>query len=580
LFATGEQGAWYDPSDLTTLFQDSAGTTPVTAAAQQVGLALDKSQGLVLGPELIPNGDFSNGSANWTTGTGWSISGGSAQGTAVAGADLTSSFTTTAGRWYQLTFTVSNYIAGIFRPSVGQSETINVSANGTYTYRLFAASSTAVKFFGFSSFTGSIDNVSAKLLPGNHAFQSTSAQRPTLGRNPYTGTRNLLTFTEQFDNAVWVKAQTTVTANATTAPDGTSTADKMLETAVTNAHAVYANFTYVAGATYAASVYAKAAERSWIYLGADTSAAEAVFFDLATGTVGNQGTGYVGSIQSVGDGWYRCTVIITQATALPPNFLVVGVTSANNTTSYAGVATSGVFIWGAQLETNATATAYQRVVSSFDVTEAGVPDVWYLSFDGTDDGMLTGTITPGIDKMQIFSGVRKLSDAAATVVAELSVASSTNNGSFGLFAPDTPASATYRFRTRGTTTSDATSAATFAAPITNVITGIGDIAADTAILRANGAVASTSAVDQGTGNYLAYPLYIGRRAGSTLPLNGRIYSMIVRFGANLSASTILQTETWVGDKTGINIPLSVSPTIYDRFNDTVLDRAGQTIEVR
>ena len=43
LFAGGTEGAWYDPSDLTTLFQDSAGTTPVTTAGQPVGLMLDKS---------------------------------------------------------------------------------------------------------------------------------------------------------------------------------------------------------------------------------------------------------------------------------------------------------------------------------------------------------------------------------------------------------------------------------------------------------------------------------------------------------------------------------------------------------
>lgn len=43
LFAAGEQGVWYDPSDLSTLFQDSAGTTPVTAAGQPVGRMLDKS---------------------------------------------------------------------------------------------------------------------------------------------------------------------------------------------------------------------------------------------------------------------------------------------------------------------------------------------------------------------------------------------------------------------------------------------------------------------------------------------------------------------------------------------------------
>lgn len=43
LFAAGEQGAWYDPGDLSTLFQDSAGTTPVTAVGQPVGRILDKS---------------------------------------------------------------------------------------------------------------------------------------------------------------------------------------------------------------------------------------------------------------------------------------------------------------------------------------------------------------------------------------------------------------------------------------------------------------------------------------------------------------------------------------------------------
>lgn len=43
LFSSGEVGAWYDPSDLTTMFQDSAGTTPVTADGQPVGKILDKS---------------------------------------------------------------------------------------------------------------------------------------------------------------------------------------------------------------------------------------------------------------------------------------------------------------------------------------------------------------------------------------------------------------------------------------------------------------------------------------------------------------------------------------------------------
>ena len=68
LYANNEQGVWYDPSDMTTMFQDSAGTTPVTAVEQPVGLLLDKSKGLVLGPELVVNGTFDTNTAGWATG--------------------------------------------------------------------------------------------------------------------------------------------------------------------------------------------------------------------------------------------------------------------------------------------------------------------------------------------------------------------------------------------------------------------------------------------------------------------------------------------------------------------------------
>ena len=54
LFSSGEQGFWYDPSDMSTLFQDAAGTTPVTAVGQPVGLMLDKS--IPPGTELVVNG--------------------------------------------------------------------------------------------------------------------------------------------------------------------------------------------------------------------------------------------------------------------------------------------------------------------------------------------------------------------------------------------------------------------------------------------------------------------------------------------------------------------------------------------
>jgi len=95
---------------------------------------------------------------------------------------------------------------------------------------------------------------------------------------------------------------------------------------------------------------------------------------------------------------------------------------------------------------------------------------------------------------------------------------------------------------------DAVTSSTFAAPTSNVLTAIGDIAADVSQLRVNGSVAATSAVDLGTGNYGNYPLFIGRRNSATLPFNGRDYGLIV-VGKAASAGEITDTETWLAART-------------------------------
>ena len=192
---------------------------------------------------------------------------------------------------------------------------------------------------------------------------------------------------------------------------------------------------------------------------------------------------------------------------------------------------------------------YQRVgnatvtPSDYDVSVGKLA----LVFDGVDDWLVTNTITPGIDKAQVFAGVRKLSDAELGVAAELGT--DAQDGSFFLAIPAT-ASPSLQFFSRGTANAFATANSGYAAPITNVVTGLGDVSGDSAILRINGAQAASSTADQGTGNYGNYPLYIGRRGGTTLPFNGQIYSLIVRFGANLPADTIASTESWVNWKTG------------------------------
>lgn len=188
-------------------------------------------------------------------------------------------------------------------------------------------------------------------------------------------------------------------------------------------------------------------------------------------------------------------------------------------------------------------TAGARPTYQVDATGRG-----FLLFDGADDWLVTPTITPGTDKAQVFAGVRKLSDVARATLLE----TGSNVGqSVRLEAPNTPGSIYYAFTSFGVTAGFAgdTNAAR-AAPITSVLTGLGDISGDRATLRVNGVQISQATADQGTGNYGNLPLYIGRRGGTTLPFNGRIYGLIVRFGANLSSETIAATEAWMNGKTG------------------------------
>jgi hypothetical protein len=178
----------------------------------------------------------------------------------------------------------------------------------------------------------------------------------------------------------------------------------------------------------------------------------------------------------------------------------------------------------------------------------------YLYFDGVDDLLVTPTITPGVDKVQVFAGVRKLSDpagSAASLCGSVTDPGGGNNGHFEILTSDLYSKRYFGFISRGSVLSVAgTTSNSFASPKTLIASGIGDISGDKCILRFNGAQAVISTTDQGTGNYGNYPLYIGRRGGTSLPFNGHLYSLIVRFGSNLPINTIEQAEAWINDKTG------------------------------
>jgi hypothetical protein len=189
LFANGEPGFWYDPSDLSTMFQDSAGSIPMepvgTVPDQPVGLILDKSQGLALGPDLVVNGDFSNGTTGWTFEAGWSVTGGKAVATAVTNSAIYQEVTgAEIGVTYLLEFDLSGITSGEISVQLSNNgEAVQFYSNGRKQIRTVFVNNKFVIFLGLVSFTGSVDNISIREIPGNHATQATAGKRPLLKKD-------------------------------------------------------------------------------------------------------------------------------------------------------------------------------------------------------------------------------------------------------------------------------------------------------------------------------------------------------------------------------------------------------------
>ena len=175
LFASSEVGAWYDPSDLTTMFQDSAGTTPVTADGQPVGLILDKSKGLALGSEHVVTPLVGTASGEWTIDSNSVKRNGSSSGNAIVKVSAPSI------GWYKIVFNVSDFSGDSFSLNYPGGNIGAVSANGTVTRYVYVTStSTTFSFIPWGGAVGeaTITNISYRPIAGNHASQATAASRP------------------------------------------------------------------------------------------------------------------------------------------------------------------------------------------------------------------------------------------------------------------------------------------------------------------------------------------------------------------------------------------------------------------
>jgi hypothetical protein len=189
LFASGELGAWYDRKDPTTMFQDINGLTAVTSATNPIGLSLDKGRALSIGSESVTNGDFSS-SAGWTINAGFTIAGGVLSGSVGSSVIFASrSMTFVQGALYRVEVQIPTLVSGSVIVIFGVGTNVSspaFSAAGTYVFYMKPGSGNAeIRLLcQASGFNGTVDLLSARIVAGGHAQQSTPGARPLYQVSP------------------------------------------------------------------------------------------------------------------------------------------------------------------------------------------------------------------------------------------------------------------------------------------------------------------------------------------------------------------------------------------------------------
>ena len=179
---------------------------------------------------------------------------------------------------------------------------------------------------------------------------------------------NLLTWSEMFSDASWVKTRTSVTANSITAPNGTLTADTLtLESTPTATIRSIQKTTNSTNLTNTASIYLKYSDRQFIQLvwSGGFSASNYVNIDVLNGTI-TQGVYADATITSVGDGWYRVS-FTTIGTSLTPFLYVWPIDNGTDLRAANSSGTGSYYIWGAQVNEGTSALTYLPTTTRLNI---------------------------------------------------------------------------------------------------------------------------------------------------------------------------------------------------------------------
>lgn len=192
---------------------------------------------------------------------------------------------------------------------------------------------------------------------------------------------NLLTYSSDLSNAAWTKSSVNTTGtppyvDVQTSPDGTVSADKFIPTASAAAANFARSFSVTSGSTYTFSFFAKAAEQTKLSLVSNiVSAYRVSVFNLTTKTVQSTASGWSASVTPLANDWVRCVCTFTATSTASVAFQI-----SNNSAGWTGDGTSGIYIWGAQLEAGASATSYIPTTTTALTRNADVATITGTNF--------------------------------------------------------------------------------------------------------------------------------------------------------------------------------------------------------
>ena len=216
-----------------------------------------------------------------------------------------------------------------------------------------------------------LDFANSKTLDPRITFTRGSTATYWDGKTTAKAEENLLRWSQDFTNGLWfVQGAASKTANAASAPDGTTTAGQISMSSGTNsAFFGSSNNNITSGITYTFSVYVKQGSGiDYIQLTSLDSTSSRANFDISTGSLGTVNSDSTSNITDVGNGWYRLEwtfpALVTDTADALYVIAVNSSTSGKFDTTKTWAGTESYYIWGAQLEQRSSATAYTPTTSS------------------------------------------------------------------------------------------------------------------------------------------------------------------------------------------------------------------------